>query len=300
MMITMRPGSTTVTAGTATCASTLATATAVPGFKPGPGRSLRGQAAGLLAQLGDLAGHLVVDEALQPGIKRPVEGVGRESLALGPDALVAGGGQVARLFAGELPDHPVGALDQPAGGGVHRRVLVEDLPGLGHEPLRADLAAVAVQEIEALFACDLVELVGLRLGGMVLPQVDPGVGMAAPLGQRAQRRAIGQGGHHRAGGEVDAETDHVLRIDAALRQYGRDGALEDLDVVIGVLQRKIRLQADVGARQPFVDHAVGVGMDGGGYLAAVGHIDQHRASRFSAKVHSDCVFCHVFSPMPLS
>ena len=26
---------------------------------------------------------------------------------------------------------------------------------------------------------------------------------------------------------------------------------------------------------------------------AVGHVDQHGASRFSAKVYSDCVFCHV-------
>ena len=34
MMITMRPGSATVAAGTATWASTLAMATAVPGFRP--------------------------------------------------------------------------------------------------------------------------------------------------------------------------------------------------------------------------------------------------------------------------
>ena len=34
MIMTMRPGSTTVAAGTETCASTLATATAVPGLRP--------------------------------------------------------------------------------------------------------------------------------------------------------------------------------------------------------------------------------------------------------------------------
>jgi len=34
MMMTMRPASVTVAAGTATWASTLATATAVPGFRP--------------------------------------------------------------------------------------------------------------------------------------------------------------------------------------------------------------------------------------------------------------------------
>jgi hypothetical protein len=34
MMMTMRPGPVTVAAGTATCASTLPTATAVPGLSP--------------------------------------------------------------------------------------------------------------------------------------------------------------------------------------------------------------------------------------------------------------------------
>ena len=34
MIITILPGSVTVAAGTATCASTLATATAVPAFRP--------------------------------------------------------------------------------------------------------------------------------------------------------------------------------------------------------------------------------------------------------------------------
>ena len=142
------------------------------------------------AQLADLARHLVVDQMFQPGVERLEEVVGREAVALRPDALVAGGREVARLVAGELPDDPVGGLDQPVGGRVDLRVLVQDLPGLGHEPLGADLAAVAVQERIPALAGDLVELVGLGLGRVMLPQLDPGVRPAAVLGQEAERRAV--------------------------------------------------------------------------------------------------------------
>ena len=66
MIITMRPGSMTVAAGTDTCASTLATATAVPGSRP-VRRGLLGQPAGARAQRHDLARHLLGDDVASRG-----------------------------------------------------------------------------------------------------------------------------------------------------------------------------------------------------------------------------------------
>ena len=295
-MITIRPGSTTVDAGTATWASTLAIATAVPGSQAGPARGLGGQPAGLRAQLADLARKLVIDQMFQPGSERLEEVVRREAVVLRPDALVAGGGEVARLAAGELPDDPVRRLDQPVGRGVNLRILVQDLPRLGHKPLGADLAAVAVQERVPALAGDLVELVGLGLGGVMLPQLHPGVRPVAVLGQEAERRAVRFGRQHRAGGEVDAQADHVGGADAAGLKDCRDRLLEDLDVVVRILQRPIRFQphaAGIG-RQALVDHAVGVGVDIRGDFVAVGDIDEQRPARLGAEIDPDCVFWHGF------
>ncbi len=77
---------------------------------------------------------------------------------------------------------------------------------------------------------------------------------------------------------------------AAFLQDRRDGALEHFDVVIRVLQRPIRFEAHVGIRQPFVDDAVSVNMDGGRNLAPIGDIDQKRTSRFGTEVYAYGVF----------
>ncbi len=143
---TMLPGSVTVHAGTDTCASTLATATAVPGFSPVSCGHRRRQAAGAAAPMGvEVARHLLVDHMFQARVERLEEFLGREALALRPDGLVAGGAGVARLHAGQLPDHPVRGFEQPVGRGVDIRGFVQDLQRLGKEPLRGDLAAVARQ-----------------------------------------------------------------------------------------------------------------------------------------------------------
>ena len=77
----------------------------------------------------------------------------------------------------------------------------------------------------------------------MLPQLHPGVRPAAPLRQEAERRAVRLGRQHRAGGEVDAQADHVGGVDAAGLEHRRDGLLEDLEVVVRVLQRPVRFQA---------------------------------------------------------
>ena len=70
MIMTMRPGSMTVAAGTATWASTFATATAVPGRQAGPGGSLGRQPAGSLAELDEVAAHLRVDDVGEARVER--------------------------------------------------------------------------------------------------------------------------------------------------------------------------------------------------------------------------------------
>ena len=121
MTATKRPGLTTVAAGTDTWASTLATATGVPGARPVNVGSLAADDAGALAGARDLAGHLLVDdvgEARGQGGKELAVG---ESVFLRPERLVAGGAGVAGLDPGELPDDPVSGLDQPVGGARRRR-----------------------------------------------------------------------------------------------------------------------------------------------------------------------------------
>ena len=140
MMMTMRPASTTVEAGTATCASTLATATAVPGFQTGPAGGLFGQPAGFTADGIDRQAHFLLDDVLQARVEGFEEILGREAFAPGPDGFITGGGIVAGFHAGELPDDPVGGFDQAVGRRVDFRGFIQDLPDFGEEPFRADLA----------------------------------------------------------------------------------------------------------------------------------------------------------------
>ncbi len=120
-------------------------------------------------------------------------------------------------------------------------------------------------------------------------------GEARNSGRLAERRAVRLDRQHRAGGEVDADADDVRGIDAALAEHGRDGLPEDLEVVVGVLERPIRREPHlaIGERQPRIDHPVGVRMDRGRDLPAVGHVDQDGASRFGSKVDADRVRGHV-------
>ena len=105
---------------------------------------------------------------------------------LRPDGFVAGRAAVARLDAGQLPDHPVGGLDQTIGRLVDARSLVQDLERLRKEPLGRDLAAVTRQPRLAADPGDGVDLVGLGLGGMMLPELHPCVRVAPEIGRAAQ------------------------------------------------------------------------------------------------------------------
>ena len=116
MTATIRPGPVTVDAGTDTCASTFATATAVPGRSPVHDAASAVSEPARLPIGRDPAGHLVVDHAREARIERAEVGIAGEPVGLRPDRLVARRAAVAGLDAGQLPDDPVGGLDQAVGG----------------------------------------------------------------------------------------------------------------------------------------------------------------------------------------
>src|SRR5699024_8286598 len=107
------------------------------------------------------------------------------------DAFISGGADIAGLDAAQLPHDPVGRLDPTFGALVDLGVLFEELKALGELPLAGDLAAVAGQPALAAFGGEGVDAVGLRLGGVVLPQFGPGVGAGGELVEFAQRGALG-------------------------------------------------------------------------------------------------------------
>ena len=185
MIMTIRPGSVTVAAGTGDVGIDVGDRDRRPWRQSGPGGGLGGQSAGPLAGGVEHRAHLVVDDGGEGRIEGGEVARVREAVALRPHRLVAGGAGVARLDAGQLPDDPVGRLDQAVGRRIDLGRLVEDLERLREEPLGRDLAAVAVEPGLAGRARDVVDPVGLGLGGVMLPELDPGVRV------RRERRADG-------------------------------------------------------------------------------------------------------------
>jgi len=262
-----------------------------PRLQTHPARCLFGQVAGPIAQRGELGAHLLLDDVDQIWVQR------RQIFLVGifpvlVDSLVAGGAGVARFLAAQLPHHPVRRLEEAVGSVVDLRRLVENLQHLAEEPLRGNLPAVALQPAAAHLARRGVDLIGFRLGGVVLPQLDPGVRVIAQLRQPGQRRPVGFGGQDGARREVNPDADHVRRVDATLLERRRHGVLKRGDVVVRVLQRPFRRQRLVAARQPLVDHAVGVLVHRASQLGAVSDAHHNCAPRFCSKVNPYCVLVH--------
>ncbi len=152
------------------------------GWEAGRLSERRGEAASAGAQGGEVAGHFAVDHLGEVRMERR-EVVARGVVAVLHHGLVPGRAGVADLHPGELPDHPVGRLEQPVGGVADFRVLLENLQRFGEEPLAADLAAVALQPGLPAGAGGVVDLIRLGLAGVMLPQFHPGVGAILPRPQ---------------------------------------------------------------------------------------------------------------------
>jgi len=267
-----------------------------PGSQPGGMCHLGGQAAGAGTEGKNGARHLLIDDVPHAGIERREKVAGWEPFPSGPDGLVTRGAGVARLDAGEAPDNPVGRLDEAVRSRIDLRRLIENLQRFWEEPLGRYLPAVPRQPALTARAGDGVHPIGLGLCGVVFPQLDPGVRVVPPLVQCTERGAVELGGQHGAGGKVYAEADDVLRIHTRLSERARHCVLDRADIVGRVLQRPVRLEPNVRARQPLIDHTVCVRVYRRGQFVTVRHVDQHRASRLGAKVNADRVLAHDSSP----
>ena len=264
-----------------------------------PGGSLLGQPAGSFAHGHEVPRHARVDDIGKARIERGEVVVRRETVPLRPHRLVAGRADVAGLPTGQLPDDPVRCLEEPLGTSVDVRRLVEDLERLGEEPLGADLPAIAIQPGLAARARDVIDPIRFGLGGVVLPELDPGVRLGAQIREEAQRGAVGGRREHRARGEVDADADDVVRSHAGRSEDVGDRRLEDPQVVLGILERPLGRKHDVAVldRQPMVDHAVRIRMDGGREDGAVADVDEDRAAGLRPEVDTDGVAAQRPSPV---
>jgi hypothetical protein len=117
--------------------------------------------------------------------------------------------------------------------------LLEHLEQFGEEPLGGSFPAIASEEGFLPSAGDLIDEVGLRLRGMVLPEFGPGVGLGGELLRQAEGPVVCVGGEHGAAGEVDADTDHLLGRRPGLRQGFGDTVGEGFEPVARMLERPV-------------------------------------------------------------
>ena len=84
----------------------------------------------------------------------------------------------------------------------------------------------------------------------------------------------------------------------ALARTSGIGRLEDPQVVVGILERPVGRQDDVAVRerQPLVDDAVAIRLDGGRETGAVGDVDEDGAAGLGPEVDADRVPAHRRSP----
>jgi hypothetical protein len=251
-----------------------------------PPGGLRGEVARARAELGqrptDLLGHEVREALVQRAqVVRARVGAVLE------DGLVAGGARVARLAAAQLPDDPVGAFDPAVHALVDLGVLLEDLQRLGELPLRGDSPSVARQPRLAALGGQRVDAIGLGLRGVVLPQLGVGVQAVGELGQAAQGGAVGEDRERGGGGEVGGDADDLLGPDAGGLNGRRHRAPEDLDPVVGVLERPLRRERCRGCGQFALDHCVCVVVDRRAQLGAVADPDDDGAARQGPEVDAD-------------
>ncbi len=163
---------------------------------------------------------------------------------------------------------------------------------LGPEPLGGIDIAVGVEIGQTEIADRVRELLGLPMGGVILPQ--PGIdvlvfGKAAVEGQAGAAGVDGDGG---AGRRIDPDADDPLRIDAGasprLLDQRRYEALERLDIVPRVLAGQISV-GRIG-KDPL--HAARIGMDGAGDLPAGCYFDEEGPGRVRAEVKADGIGLH--------
>ncbi len=281
--ITMRPGVTTVAAGTALCASMMAAATAVPARKPSRDAISLGEAPDLPSGRHDLSRQLV-GQGSQRGMERGKEVRARKAALAAPQSFVAGRARVADERAAQLGGHPVAGFDEAEGRIVDGGVFFEDLQDLGAEPFRRSPPAVVGEERLAALPCHRVDAIRLRLRGMVLPQLHPGMGPRGHLGAQAQRPRVAIDRQDRARREVDADADHARGLDRGSPNGAAHRFAHRFEVITWMLQRPLGPKPCAGARQGPLDHPVAIRRDRGAALCSGLRFDDDGTDRRGAEV----------------
>ena len=255
-------------------------------------RALGGDFSSLCADGIDMGGKLVLHQIFQPGIQRPEEIPGGIALGLAPHGLVTRHAGVAGFHAGKLHDHPVSRLHEAVHRVVQRRVFVQHLPDFGHHPFRGSLSPVSGQEFLPPLLRNAVQAVGLVLGGVVLPELDPGVGIVGVFLLQAQGRARRVHRHHGAGSKIDAHADNVFRGNPGLLHGLRDDIIQTVQIILGMLQGPVGLQPLAGG-QIFVHYAVRIVHGGVGQLPAGAHFRHQGSGGQRAEIDADGIFRHL-------
>ncbi len=258
----------------------------------GPGRGPVGEGADPGTERGERMLQAGAGEVREVGVQGSEVVLARVTAVL-EDTLVAGGAGIAALGAGELPDDPVGGLDPALAGGVDGRVLLQDLERLGVLPLGGDLPAVAGDPLLPPGVGQRVDPVGLPLGGVVFPELGPGVRTGGPLGGLGERGAVDEHREDGAGGEVGGDADHLGGFDTGGGDGGRDGGAQHLAPAPGVLEGPVGRERAAGAGQLTVDDGVRVRVDRRPDLLAVTHANHHRSAGERAEVDADDIALRV-------
>ena len=185
-----------------------------------------------------------------------------------------------------MPHDPIGGLDERAHGVVNGAVLLPGLYELWEVPLRREPPSVAGKKALAAFDRDLVQAIRDRLGGVVLPELHPGMGVISPLVELAERSAVLGHRQDSAAGEVDTDADHLVRRHLAERERLGNPLVKDLEVVAGVLQRCVRWELAAGRGKPLINHPMAIANLGDCELCAAAHVEKEHSAGLGAEVDS--------------
>ncbi len=226
MIMTMRPGSVTVAAGTATCASTFAIATAVPGRSPVHAAASADRPPARSPALRQIAAHLRRRRRRRrPGRgrrRRPRPGTRRASTT-SPCSRRCTRSASRRRSAARRPSRP------PRSAGRRRRRPRGPRRGSG-APSRRTTPMRSCPRSGRASACPVASATSLirsasGCAAWCFQSLTQACGFERYAGSMAERRAVGRRGQHRAGREVDPDADDVGRVDARPRgpRPGRRG-----------------------------------------------------------------------------
>ncbi len=200
----------------------------------------------------------------------------RITVMLMPYSLVSCSTGVSRLPAGQLPYHPVGCFNETVCSIIYFRVFVDGLPYLGYHPFRGYLTAVTFQKLFASLFSYCVKPVGLILGGVMLPQLDPCIGPAPELIKETERCTICLNRQYRACGEVYTHTHHPVRCHHRHLHDPRDGYTEHIEIILWMLQSPVHTKRST-VRKLLVHDSVSVFVNSNSYLFTCCSINQDRS-----------------------